>query len=353
MGRANVNDVEYLAARLHGRRSRLAEAGRLDEFVRLTRVPELQQVLYPEAGFHGTADFQRRLAQDLAAELSSWLRHLEGAGADLIAWMLVRFQVENLKVLVRGRANGTPLPALRDHLIALPRDLEVDLEGLMSAESWVTFADRLPTPALRRALRKTAGLPANHAQSFFLEAALDREYFRELLVRAERLAEADRELVQPIVLQEVDLFHLMLVARGRFHYGLSADLLRPFHVRGSRMPSERFNGMLAAPDLMTVASFAVGRAIDAVPAEKKTTGASAAVDPADLEALGWRRFLRLANRAFRWSHMGLAAIVGFAGLRRVEVANLITLSEGIRARIAAETLRARLIPRGDRETAYV
>ncbi len=353
MGRANVNDVEYLAARLHGRRSRLAEAGRLDELSRLTGVPELGHALYPEAGFHGTADFQQRLVQDLAAELSGWLRHLEGAGAELIAWMLVRFQVENLKVLVRGRANGTPLPALRDHLIALPHDLELDVEGLMSAESWMTFADRLPTPALRWSVRKAAGSHADPEQTFFLEAALDREYFRELLVRAGRLAEADRELIQPIVLQELDLFHLMLVVRGRFHYGLSADSLRPLHVRGSGIPGGRFIAMLEAPDVVAAAGFAVGRAIDAVPAERKTDGATAAVDPADLEALGWKRFLRLANRSFRRSHMGLGAIVGFAGLRRVEVANLITLSEGIRARIPAETIRARLTPRTDRETAHV
>jgi len=45
--------------------------------------------------------------------------------------------------------------------------------------------------------------------------------------------------------------------------------------------------------------------------------------------------------------MGLGAIVGYAGLRRVEVANLITISEGIRGGMAAEAIRGRLIPRAD------
>ena len=149
------------------------------------------------------------------------------------------------------------------------------------------------------------------------------------------------------------MFHLMLVVRGRFHYGLSADSLRPFHVSGSRIPGDQFEAMLSAPDILTAARFAVGRAIDALPSEKKTNGGTTLLDPADLEAMGWKRFLRLSNRAFRWSHMGLGAVVGFSGLRRVEVANLITLTEGIRSGIPAEAIRARLTPRTGMEAADV
>jgi vacuolar-type H+-ATPase subunit C/Vma6 len=51
--------------------------------------------------------------------------------------------------------------------------------------------------------------------------------------------------------------------------------------------------------------------------------------------------------------MGLGAVIGYAGLRRVETANLITLSEGIRTGMTAEAMRARMIPRTDLEAAYV
>jgi vacuolar-type H+-ATPase subunit C/Vma6 len=46
-------------------------------------------------------------------------------------------------------------------------------------------------------------------------------------------------------------------------------------------------------------------------------------------------------------------VIGYAGIRRVEVANLITLSEGIRAGAEAERIRTRLIPRADLESVYV
>ena len=140
--------------------------------------------------------------------------------------------------------------------------------------------------------------------------------------------------------QEVDRFHLRLVARGRFGYGVAPELLLPLHVAGTRIPRRRFTAMLNDATLSAAARRAVGRALDALPGEP--------VDAAALEVEAWHRFLRLANRAFRGGPVGLGAVVGYVGLRRVEVANLITLAEGLRAGVTAEALRARLTPRAAR-----
>lgn len=140
--------------------------------------------------------------------------------------------------------------------------------------------------------------------------------------------------------------------RGKFHYDLPADSLLSLGVAGVGSSDEWFKALLAAPDILAAAKCAVGHALDELPPEQPT-GESATADPAALEALAWKRFLRLANSAFRRSHMGLGAVVGYAGLRRVEVANLITLCEGIRTGLEAEKLRARLIPRTDLEAAHV
>lgn len=79
----------------------------------------------------------------------------------------------------------------------------------------------------------------------------------------------------------------------------------------------------------------------------------AGVTETALEGLAWNRFQRLANGAFRRDHMGLGAAIGYAGLRRVETANLITLSEGIRTGMTAGAIWARLVPRTDLEVAHV
>lgn len=353
MARVLTNDLDYLTARLHGRRSRLAEAERLDALCRLPDLSELGRALYPGTELKVAVGLQRRLLQDLVWELSRCLRHLDGPGAELLAWMLVRFEVENLKVLVRGFASQTPPAMLREHLVALPPDLALDWSALASAESLERFVELLPVGTPRKSLREALGIYHDQPRPFFLEAALDRGYFQELLARTQRLSGEDRELIRPLVLQEVDAFHLMLAVRGRFHYGLAPALLLPLHVRGSGIPSERFSAMLSAADILTAASLAVGHAIDAASSGNEASATSATVEPAALEALAWKRFLRLANRSFRRSHLGLGAVVGYAAIRRVEVANLIALSEGMRIGVAGDAIRNRLIPCADLESAYV
>lgn len=354
MAAVMTKELDYLAARLHGRRSRLAEAKRLEALCRIRTIPELARTVYPDTEFRAASAFQRRLVQDLARELSEFPGHLASPGSHLLAWMLVRFQVENLKVLIRGLVTRTPLEILREYLIVLPKDLTIDTSALASAESLETFAELLPKGTLRNNMKEATIIYSDQSQPFFFEAALDRGYFQELLARAEELSDMDKEAVKAMVLQEVDIFHLMLVVRGRFHYGLKPESLLPLHVRGTRVSGERFHAMLTDPDLLTAAGRPVGYALDALPSEPRgSSEASAIVDPAALEAFAWKRFLRLANRAFRLSHMGLGAVVGYAGIRRVEVANLITLSEGIRTGMAAEAIHRRLISRIDLETAHV
>jgi len=339
--------VEFVAARLHVRRAAMVEASRLDVLCRIRTVGELSRTLWPEAAPADSAiELQRRMVGDLVSECL-WLRRLlDGPAGDLLEWVGVRFQVENLKVLARGMAAGAPWDEVQAHLLSLPGDLAVKAQALASAESIAAFAALVPHPALRKAVQAIQDVFRSQPQAFFIEAALDQAYLAESLTRTAALADEDRDAVLPIIRQEIDAFHLALVSRGKFIYGLKPELLTPFHVRGAGIRRVRLVAMLTAADLADVAAKAVGLAIDELPHELSgQAGPARAVDPSLLEVMAWNRFLRLANRAFRRSHMGPGAVIGYTAIRRVELANLITLTEGIRVGLRAEAIRAHLIPR--------
>ena len=332
-------DMDYLAANIHGRRSRLAEADRLDDLCRLHTVTDLARALFPESRFLTAAALQRVLILDQVEELTEIASRLGGSAGRIMDWLGVRFQMENLKVLARGLAGGMTLEDLRPHLILLPDDLALPVEALASAGSLEAFAALVPHDPLREGIKRGGALFARLPKAFFLEAGLDAGYLEELLSRARALSAADRREVLPIALQEADTFHMMLSARGRFHYRLGPEAIMPFHVRKTGVPRRTFEAMAAAEHVSDVAALSVGVAVDEVPAAAKE-----ALTPADLETLAWRRYYRLANRAFRRSHMGLGAVIAYAAIRRIELANLITLSEGIRLGQPADAIRRRLIP---------
>ena len=332
-------DLDYLAANVHGRRSRLAEADRLDALCRLRSLSDLARHVFPEERFLSVVEFQRRLVLDLVRELVSLTARIGGASADLLDWLCVRFQMENLKVLARGLAQHMTAEDLQPHLIPLPENLALPVEALAAAESLEAFEALVPQKSLCNGLRRAASLYQEQPRAFFIEAGLDCGYLAELLRRAGDLPQADRDDVLDIARHETDTFLLMLAARGKFHYGLGAAMLRPFHVPHARIDLGRFEKMLAAEDLTQVAALAKGTAIERLPA------GAPAPEAADLEAMAWDRHYRVANRCFRRSHMGLGAVVAYTAIRRIELANLIALSEGIRAGLDAGAIRRRLIPR--------
>ena len=87
-----ANNLDYLATRLHARRSRMAEAERLDALCQVRTLPELSRAVRLDTDYQAVAEFQRRLVQDLARELAGCVRHVGGAGGEVFAWILARFQ---------------------------------------------------------------------------------------------------------------------------------------------------------------------------------------------------------------------------------------------------------------------
>jgi len=338
MAAQTATDLDFLAANVHGRRSRLAEGDRLDELCRIRTLPELARALFPEARLATAIHLQRVLVLDQVEELSTIASKVGGASGRLLGWLRMRFRVENLKVLLRGFATGMALPDLQPHLVPLPDDLALDLEVLASAGTIEAFTGVVDPEPLRAGLAQTIDLYNQQPRPFFPEAGLDHGYLTELLARARALPRAHRADVVEMACQEADTFHLALVARGRFVYGLAPAMLQPLHVPGTRITRLLFRQMLGAESLAEATAMAVGLVIDTRP-----DGADP--DASALEALAWNRFYRLANRTFRRSHMGLGAVVAYAAIRRMELANLITLTEGVRAHLPAETIRRRLIPR--------
>jgi vacuolar-type H+-ATPase subunit C/Vma6 len=224
---------------------------------------------------------------------------------------------------------------------------------MMKAETPEAFATHLPPGSPRKLLSTILAAQRDVAGPFLFEAALDSGHYQELLARIQPLADEDRAAIEPLVREEVEFFHFQLVVRGKFNHGLTPGSLAALAVSSSGAAAGRFEAMLAGADIATVAKIAVSHVFDELPATRNGIEMNDGFNPATLEALAWNRLLRLANGAFRRSHMGLGAVVGYLQLRRMEVANLITLSEGIRTGMAAEKIRARLIPRGNTEALHV
>ncbi len=212
---------------------------------------------------------------------------------------------------------------------------------LAEAKSLPDLLNALPEGIFRESLAGSYAVYNNGEPLFFYEAALDRDYLKELYARTAALSGEDKAFAEELAGQEIAAFDLMLAARGRFFYGYGKEALLDLFAPGPGMDRRNFIKMLGAGGVGGLRASA-GRAVEPGPQE---------ADPSELAALAWRRCARLAGRAFRRSHIGPGAAAAYIALRRVETANLISVSEGLRLKIDPGELSRRLIPR--EEAAYV
>ncbi|MCX5684692.1 MAG: V-type ATPase subunit [Planctomycetota bacterium] len=348
------SDDDFLSALLHGRRSRMAEAERLDALCAIRAIPELVHMIEPDAPNESVVDLQRRMVAKLANELFTFAWRVGGPAGVCLEWLAARFQVENLKVLARGMVTGAKLKDVEPYLVPLSKPFSLDADALISADSLETFVSRIPSTPLRNGVRVAMPVFERNRRAFFIEAGLDHGYLTELLARAEPLVAREEPDMHVLACQETNMFLLDLATRGHLTYDLRAEDLLPFYVSKAGIQRETFAAMLAAHDAQQVADEAAGRAIDrATAADAKGGEAREVATPGSLEVQALNRYYRLGYWIFRRSHVGVGVVAGYAAMRRVELANLISLSEGIRAGVAPAVLRRRLIPRKREEHASV
>ena len=330
-----ATDFEYLLARLGGRSALLAEGHRLEALCGLHSPAELGDVLFPGAGLSSAAEIQRRLVADLVGETCEVAAGLTGIRARLAWWLAARYQLTNLKIAVRSLCSGAFAQEARRLLVPLPPALEGFGPEMLEDKTPEMLIATLPLGPLREQLAQAWADHPDRGRPFFLEAALDRAWLKELLARSTAQAAGDRAFATALARQEIAAFDLLLAARGRFFYGLGRAELLALYAGGSRVDQRRFAAMLDAPDVGSLRALAAGTAVDSGPPEP---------DPTALEALTRARRAKLARRALRGGHATFGAVLGYLALRRVEAANLVTVSEGLRLGLPARELVRRMTP---------
>ncbi len=328
-----LKDSDYLAARLRGRRARLAEGPRLDALCALGAPAALAAAVLPGSAAAPGA-LQRALAAAFVGE-ARWIAGcLGGAWGAYASWQAGRFGLLNVKTALRGLAAGAARGEIAAALWPLPPGEGCGPELAAAAGPGALPGLLRPGP-LRASLERAL---ASGLDLFLTEAALDRDYLARQAGLCGRLGGGDGAAAEALAAQESAAFNLLTAARGRFFHAYSKEALLPLYAPGPGLDPRRFARLLAVPSAADLRAPAAGSAVDGGPPEP---------DLSALEALAWRRQYRLAAGAFRSAATGAGAAAAYLALRRAELANLASVSEGLRLGVEAGSLRRRLIPRAE------
>ncbi|MFP4056031.1 MAG: V0D/AC39 family V-type ATPase subunit [Candidatus Brocadiia bacterium] len=328
-------DFDYIQAKTHGLRSRVYEGGRLDDLCDLRAVTQLWHRLYPEAEPADHRELQRRLLADHVATLQTIRQHLPQRLQAFFTWVMRRFQMENLKVLLRAWKAGERWERVAPFLARLPTALELPAEALLQAQSLADFLMLIPVRAFRRAGQRGAAHHAETGQTFVVEIGFEAGYYEALLGQLGRLPGKHRRGASPLVRQEAAIYNLLALFRVKLGYEVPFERAARFFVPVEPHPF-RIERLYALPHFDDMVAL--------VPRGLLPRGMEAPLRTiADLERALWQRMLVVANRRFYRSLEDVGGILAFAQIKRVELANLIRVIEGVRYGLDAGAIRQGLI----------
>lgn len=353
-----MSDFDYGNARLHGMKSRLLTRPEMEELLAAGTVRGLINALtktcYREAVELALVQFS-----DMAALNRAWRREWvntlnkvqgffhSGEAQDLLGWVAARYDVDNVKAVLRGLTQHVDANEILAGTLPVGRLTSADmarLSRLADARSAIdllaTWRDPLAKPLLRlRAERPGASL-------FQMELALERWYYRMAMacgdareaaafIRILR-AKADGDNIMSALrlagLPEATTFL-------RQYYG--SDEAAPLLVGPGSIPWEVLNDSAAQTSIQRAVSKLAGTVYGEILSQALEQYRSSGLLSA-FEAALTRYQLTLARSVLYTDPLGIGVAIGYLALKRNEINNLNRTAMGLAVGETADQIRTEI-----------
>ncbi|MCB1859676.1 MAG: V-type ATPase subunit [Gammaproteobacteria bacterium] len=277
---------------------------------------------------------ERALMHTLMQELGVLLRPLAGEGRDILMHWARKFELYNLKALIRGKLQGHSFADVEQNLFDLPALISLPHDQLLRTENVLELLRQLEQGHYADIARQARQVYEEKNESFSLDAAIDRSYYLGLLRRIRRIGEADRSALHSLVGTLIDQQNLGWLLRYRFNYGLAPSetyyLLVPF---GHHLHRDRLL------DLVNLETFP--QVIEALPGRLSEPLAGVG-DLLDLEWRLERITAAQAHHDVRFSASAVTRSLAYLVLREMDLKHLYAILQGKVLGFTEQTIRSAL-----------
>lgn len=164
---------------------------------------------------------EHALSRQLLADLAVVLRPLAGPAREFFGFWARRFELANLKALIRGKLRHLPNQEIERQFHETPGFTRLPMDQLLRAEDVTELLRQIeagPYGAIARQARRA--LEEKH-DSVALEAVIDQRYYLGLVQRARQLPPPERAALNRLLGVQLDRLNLGWLLRYRLAYGLS------------------------------------------------------------------------------------------------------------------------------------
>jgi V/A-type H+-transporting ATPase subunit C len=258
--------------------------------------------------------FERALMQTWLDELSALLRPLEGPARRLLTQWASRYELLNIKALVRGKIGQLSNEEIERSLFKLPGFLSLNLETLINTDTVPELLRRLKQTRYQSLAIQALRRYEENPDPFLLDATLDQQFYSNLINWAQRLEEHDRTETLNMIGRFVDRHNLVWSLRYRYNYRLQPSEVVYLAIDGGRL--------LNRPALQRIVQMdTLGEALTRLPPNLLRHG-QMPTEIMKIEVAMRNDLSEYAERAMRRSPSALTSVLAYLLLRRGEIKKL-------------------------------
>jgi V/A-type H+-transporting ATPase subunit C len=205
-------------------------AGRLwrdEEFVALVDAPDAavvdtltQRGLPQLISGPDPRSLEQRMVAQILDETQVLIRPLEGDARTFLDFWTTRFELSNVKTLLRSKMTGERPAAVLARLAPMGAFGRLDNQALAHAEDVGELLRRLEAGPYAGIVRHARRAFEQSQDPFSLDAALDHGYYEGLTLRARPLEETAGAPFRKLMAHLIDRINLVWLLRYRFNYRL-------------------------------------------------------------------------------------------------------------------------------------
>lgn len=184
-------------------------------------LPQLAAGPDPQTGRQqDSRSLEQRIIAQILDETRVLIRPLSGPARAFLSFWTARFEISNVKTLLRSKLTGERPAAVLARLTPMGAFGRLDNPDLAHAEDVGELLRRLeagPYAGIVRHARRAFG---QNPDPFILDAALDHGYYEGLVLRAQPLEDSEGMPFRTLMAQLIDRINLVWLLRYRFNYKL-------------------------------------------------------------------------------------------------------------------------------------
>jgi V/A-type H+-transporting ATPase subunit C len=281
-----------------------------------------------------------RLLDDELATYRMVLENVRGVPKRVVETLLSRHEVDKLKVLLRLWHTKDP----RAEHLAFPGVVcqPLPADSIRHARSLDELVDLLDGTPYGRPLRVAAPAYAAAGNLFYLESALDVDYYNRLWAAIDKLGYGDRDRARLLVGLEIDIENIRWMLRLQHYYKMPLGEMLALLIPNGRYVDERFiRRAVGGAEFRGVVSAAVGGLVSEFP---DVTPVETDVESLEMmEQVLWHYYLGTVRRAMHGYPFTITTVTGYLKLAEVERRNLACVINGKRYGLAPSEIERNLI----------